>query len=83
MQHHFNAALFGYDEVSISQVWFSLQGAGSTRVLSDATPYFLQGFLTDDRVLAAAVWRNLLARQHCDLEVIETLVKYIRVQVKD
>lgn len=42
-----------------------------------------EGLLSDDKVLAGAVWRTLL-QQHCsDLENLECIVHYIRKQVRN
>lgn len=41
-----------------------------------------EGLLSDDKVLAGAVWRTLLQQQCSDLENLERLVHYIRKQVK-
>ena len=41
-----------------------------------------EGLLSDDKVLAGAVWRTLLQQQCSDLENLERLVHYIRKQVR-
>lgn len=41
----------------------------------------LQGILSDDCVLAAALWRNLFNRQCDDPRQLELLVEYVRKQV--
>ncbi|CAG9859187.1 unnamed protein product [Phyllotreta striolata] len=40
-----------------------------------------EGIQSDDKVLAAAVWRRLYGMNHANLQNIEKLVKYIRKQV--
>jgi HD superfamily phosphohydrolase YqeK len=42
-----------------------------------------EGLLSDDKVLAGAVWRTLLQQQCSDLENLERLVHYIRKQVSN
>lgn len=42
-----------------------------------------EGLLSDDMVLAGAVWRTLLQQQCSDLENVERLVHYIRKQVRN
>lgn len=41
----------------------------------------LQGVLSDDRVLAAALWRNLFNRECEDPRQLELMVEYVRKQV--
>uniref|UniRef100_A0A8C5T9S7 Ubiquinol-cytochrome c reductase complex assembly factor 1 n=1 Tax=Malurus cyaneus samueli TaxID=2593467 RepID=A0A8C5T9S7_9PASS len=43
---------------------------------------FLQGILSDDHVLAAALWRNLFNRNCDDPRHLELLVEYVRKQVQ-
>lgn len=43
-----------------------------------------EGLLTDDRTLAAALWRNLIFdKSNTNPEILECLVKYVRQQVKE
>lgn len=43
--------------------------------------WYLQGILSDDCVLAAALWRNLFNRQCEDPGQLELMVEYVRKQV--
>lgn len=42
---------------------------------------YFQGILSDDTVLAAAVWRTLYSCQHVDPQLLEKAVLYIRKQL--
>ena len=42
---------------------------------------WLQGLLSDDTVLAGALWRNFFEMDCADVEHIEKLVQYVRKQV--
>ena len=41
-----------------------------------------QGILSDDRVLAAALWRNLFNRECEDPRQLELMLEYVRKQVQ-
>lgn len=53
------------------------------RVLSSVTSVCVcvQGILSDDCVLAAALWRNLFNRECEDPRQLELMVEYVRKQV--
>lgn len=77
MTETFYAALFGYDEVP--NAWNRCgSGPGCE---ADGVLVLSQGVLSDDRVLAAALWRNLFNCECEDPRQLELLVQYVRKQV--
>lgn len=76
MTETFYAALFGYDEVP--NAW-SRCGCGPG--CEADVVVVSQGVLSDDRVLAAALWRNLFNCECEDPRQLELLVQYVRKQV--
>ncbi|CAI5686502.1 unnamed protein product [Oreochromis niloticus] len=75
MTETFYAAIFGYDEThsiltpaqSLDPDWITQLG---------------HGILSDDCVLAAALWRNLFNRQCEDPRQLELMVEYVRKQMQ-
>ncbi|KAG9353415.1 hypothetical protein JZ751_018011 [Albula glossodonta] len=84
MTETFYAALFGYDEVSARAAWRGSvhRSAGRHRATPCTPLSFPHGILSDDCVLAAALWRILFNKQCDDPRQLELMVEYVRKQMQ-
>ncbi|OCT59989.1 hypothetical protein XELAEV_18046008mg [Xenopus laevis] len=69
--------VMGIDSVTLKNSMRSM-----TEIFYAAIFGYDEGIISDDRILAAALWRNLLNKQCDDPRKLELLVEYVRKQVQ-